>query len=72
MNAPLYSVYLYENCVELRESDNNTDRDVEGLESESARFICSQKNYRSILDFASNLAKYKHLLFVNHVRDLEE
>ena len=72
MNAPIYSVYLYENCVELREGDTGNDCDIEGFESESARFICSQKNYRSIFDFASNLAKYKQLLFVNHARDLEE
>ena len=67
MNTKIYSVFLREDSVELRPE---TDRDEES-EFTEARFICSQKNYQSILDFASNLAKYKHLLFINHAHDLE-
>lgn len=55
----MYSVYLSNLAVELRID--------EGSEVGSARFICSQFNYGNILEFASNLAKYKKLPFKNHV-----
>lgn len=55
----LYSVYLSDVAVELRVGEN--------LRIEETRFICSQTNYRNILEFAVNLAKYKQLPFQNHV-----
>ncbi|NJR61501.1 MAG: hypothetical protein HC769_23310 [Cyanobacteria bacterium CRU_2_1] len=56
----MYSVYLSNLAIELRLGEDS--------EFGEARFICSQINYRNILEFAMNLAKYKKLPFWNYVR----
>ncbi len=55
----MYAVYLSNLAVELRSGED--------LNFGEARFICSQINYRSIFEFAMNLAKYKKLPFYNYV-----
>lgn len=55
----MYSVYLSNLAVELRSSED--------VDFGEARLICRQINYRSIFEFAMNLAKYKKLPFYNYV-----
>ncbi len=55
-----YSVYLSNLAVELRSSQDHNFGE--------ARFICSQINYRNLLEFAVNLAKHKKIPFSNYVQ----
>lgn len=59
ITTELYSVYLSDIAVELRLGEH--------YHLEEKRFICSQTNYRNILEFAVNLAKYKQVSFQNYV-----
>lgn len=55
----MYSAYLSDLAVELRSGED--------VDFGEARLICRQINYRSIFEFAMNLAKYKKLPFHNYV-----
>lgn len=57
----IYSVYVSDACIELRSSQTE--------DSAMGRLICSQTNYRNILKFASNLAKYKKIPLNNYATD---
>lgn len=55
-----YSVYLSHYVVEIHQGL--------GFYAGQGRFICRQKNYESLLRFATNLAKTKKLALHNYVQ----
>lgn len=59
----VYALYVSDLAVELR--------DNEDAYFGEARFVCSQVNYKNILEFAIDLAKSKQLAFQNYMQPEE-
>jgi hypothetical protein len=59
----VYDLYVSDLAVELP--------DNEKTDFGEARFVCSQVNYKNILEFAINLAKSKQLTFQNYIQPEE-
>ncbi len=59
----VYALYVSDLAVELR--------DNEKTDCGEARFVCSQFNYKNILEFAINLANSKQLIFQNYIQPEE-
>jgi hypothetical protein len=59
-SASIYALYLSQSCVELRLASDSAN---EGL-----HLFSREKSYYAALDFGRDLAAYKKIPFVNHVK----